>query len=306
MADVKPVKSGWFNLFRPWTLHGAVVPVLIGGAVAWHDGIMVWWVFVLVLICGCLLQSVANILNTYGDFVKGTDTLENHSRSPELVDGTLTPKKALMAGVACMGVVAVCGLLFIWHMPDWNARIGMVLFGIAGLGGAAMYTVGASYKYLGLGQVGVFILMGILMPIGTYYTMAGTFSWAPILIGLPNAFTITAVLAGNETRDYHEDRKSNVGTLSGRMSYESAMKLYLLENILAPVLLVVLVILGVAPWPCLIALVCLYDLWLLIENSKKAPTDPGCSRLLVPKAFTFNWHFGAVLVLGYVIANLVL
>ena len=302
MADVKPVKSGWFNLFRPWTLHGAVVPVLIGGAVAWRDGILVWWVLILVLICGCLLQSVANILNTYGDYVKGTDTAENHTRSPELVDGTITPKKALYAGLVCMGIVAACGLLFIWHMPDWNSRIGMLLFGLAGLGGAAMYTVGASYKYLGLGQVGVFILMGVLMPIGTYYTMAGTFSWEPIIVGLPNAFLITAVLAGNETRDYYEDRKSNVGTLSGRLSYKGAMRLYLAECFVAPVLLVVLVMLEQIPWVGILALVSVYDLMLVIENSVRAPTDAGCNRLLVPKAFTYNWHFGALLVIGYIMS----
>jgi len=301
MADVKPVKSGWFNLFRPWTLHGAVVPVVIGGAVAWHDGIMVWWVFVLVLICGCLLQSVANILNTYGDFVKGTDTAENHTRSPELVDGTLTPHKVLKAGLACMAVVALCGLLFIWHMPDNQARLGMVLFGIAGLGGAAMYTVGASYKYLGLGQIGVFFLMGVLMPIGTYYTMAGTFSWEPIILGLPNAFSITAVLAGNEVRDYYEDRKSSVGTLSGRMSYKAAMNLYLAENTITMVLAVFLAAIGYCPWTCLLVLICLWDLYKVFDNSKKAPEDPGCNRLLVPKAFTYNWHFGAVLVIGYII-----
>lgn len=306
MADVKPVKSGWFNLFRPWTLHGAVVPVVLGGAVAWKDGILEWWIFILVLICGCLLQSVANILNTYGDFVKGTDTAENHTRSPELVDGTLTPKKALMAGLACMAVVAACGLLFIWHMPDTEARIGMLLFGIAGLGGAAMYTVGASYKYHGLGQAGVFFLMGILMPIGTYYTMEGTFSWEPIILGLPNAFSITAVLAGNEVRDYYEDRKSDVGTLSGRMSYESAMKLYLAENSITMVLAIALTLIGMFPLSCLIVLISLWDLKKVFDNSRLAPADPGCNRLLVPKAFTYNWHFGAVLAIGYIIGHLFL
>ena len=306
MADVKPVKSGWFNLFRPWTLHGAVVPVVLGGLVAWHDGIIVWWIFALVLICGCLLQSVANILNTYGDFVKGTDTVENHTRSPELVDGTISPKQALGAAAVCMAIVAACGLLFIWHMPDWNARFGMLLFGIAGLGGAAMYTVGASYKYHALGQAGVFVLMGILMPIGTYYTMAGTLNWEAVLIGLPNAFTITAVLAGNETRDYYSDKDAHAGTLSGKMSYNGAMNLYLAENIAAPVVLVALVIFGVLPWPCLLALVALWDLARVWTNSRLAPTDPGASRLLVPKAFTFNWHFGALLAIGYVLAYTVL
>lgn len=306
MADVKPVKSGWFNLFRPWTLHGAVVPVVLGGAVAWHDGIVVWWIFALVLICGCLLQSVANILNTYGDFVKGTDTVENHTRSPELVTGAISPKQALYAAGACMLVVAVCGLLFIWHMPDWNTRLGMLLFGVAGLGGAAMYTVGASYKYHGLGQAGVFVLMGVLMPLGTYYTMAGTVNWDVLLLSLPNAFAITAVLAGNEVRDYYSDKEAHAGTLSGRMSYRNAMGLYLAEVVAAPAILLVLVACGTVPWPCLLALVSAYDLWHVFANSRLAPSDPGANRLLVPKAFTFNWHFGALLAIGYVLAYTVL
>ena len=49
MPDVKPVKAGWYNVFRPWTLHGAIVPVLIGGAVAYHDGGFDTIMFLLVL-----------------------------------------------------------------------------------------------------------------------------------------------------------------------------------------------------------------------------------------------------------------
>ena len=95
MSGVRPVKAGWFNAFRPWTLHGAVVPVLIGGAVALHHGSFDIIMFILVLIGGCLLQSAANLLNTYGDFKNGIDTVENEIRSPELVTGVLKPKSDL-------------------------------------------------------------------------------------------------------------------------------------------------------------------------------------------------------------------
>ncbi len=297
MADVKPVKAGWFNVFRPWTLHGAVVPVLIGGAVAFADGFFCWWIFLMVVACGCLLQSAANILNTYGDFVKGTDTVENETRSPELVTGALSPKKVFMAGLACLGIVALCGIVFIWHI-GW----GILPFGIAGLAGAGLYTVGVAYKYHGMGQAGVFFLMGVLMPLGTYYVMSAELSWEVFLISLPNAFMITAVLSGNETRDYHEDKKAGARTLSSHLSYENSMKLYIFENAAAFVILALLIVTGVAPWPCALAFVTLYDLRLLYANSRAAPTDPGRNRLLVPMAFRLNWHFGVLLVIGYIIA----
>ena len=229
MTDVKPVKAGWYNVFRPWTLHGAVVPVLIGGAVAFQTvepDALALTMFVLILIGGCLLQSAANILNTYGDFTSGVDTVDNETRSPELVTGVLSPKKVLFAGLACLGVTALIGLVFIWY-SGW----GILIYGLLGLLGAGTYTVGLSYKYHAMGQFSVFIMMGLLMPLGTYCVLTGDlFNLEVLLLGLPNAFMITGVLAGNELRDYYEDKKAGAGTLIGHMSYENGRKLYLTVN----------------------------------------------------------------------------
>lgn len=296
MKDVRPVKAGWYNAFRPWTLHGAVIPVLIGGAIAYHDGDFNWWIFILVLIGGCLLQSAANLLNTYGDFEKGTDTVENRHRSPELVSGKLRPKAVLMMGAACLGITALIGIVFIWYI-GW----GILWFGVAGIVGAGMYTIGASYKYHGMGLIGVFILMGMLMPMGTYYVMAGTVTWEVVLLSLPNAFLITAVLSGNETRDYYEDRKANVGTLSGRLSYKGSMNLYLALNTIAFPILAVLIIAGEAPWTTALAMLTLYDLYLVFKNSRNAENDKMSNIRLVPMAFKLNWHFGVLLVIGYLL-----
>ena len=300
MAGVKPVKAGWWNVFRPWTLHGAIVPVLIGGAIAFQTAeinILSITIFILIMLGGCLLQSAANILNTYGDFKSGVDTVENEIRSPELVTGVLTPKKVLCAGLLCLGVTALLGLIFIWY-SGWS----ILIYGLLGLLGAGTYTVGLSYKYLGLGQLSVFIMMGLLMPLGTNCVLTGeTFSWDVLLLSLPNAFMITGVLAGNEMRDYYEDKKANAGTLLGHFSYETGMKVYLFESLISFPLLVALVIAGAAPLGCLLAIITLYDAYILVSNSKKASSDPHASFMLVPLCFKLNWHFGVLLVIGYVL-----
>jgi len=298
MKDVRPVKAGWYNAFRPWTLHGAIIPVLIGGAVAYHDDFFNAWILILILIGGCLLQSAANLLNTYGDFEKGTDTVENRHRSPELVTGALKPKEVLFAGLACLGITALIGLVLIWY-AGW----GILIFGVIGIIGAGTYTIGMSYKYHGLGLISVFILMGMLMPTGTYYTLAGTLTWEIVLISIPNAFLITAVLSGNETRDYYEDKKANVGTLSGRLGYKGSMNLYRALNIIAFPILVFLVIFTIVPWTTLVAFVALYDLKLLMENSKRAHEDKMSNIRLVPLSFKLNWHFGLLLIAGYLIGH---
>lgn len=297
---VKPVKAGYWNLFRPWTLHGAVVPVLIGGAVAFTQielNVTNVIVFILVLIGACLFQSAANIFNTYGDFKKGTDTIENETRSPELVTGALTEKQVRNMGLLCLALICLIGIVLIIHV-GW----GLLIYGIIGIVGVTMYTLGASYKYLGLGQLSVFINFGYLIPLGTYYTLTGElFSWDVIYLSIPNSLMITGVLAGNELRDYEEDKKANVGTLSGHMKYETAMKLYLIESLGSFVALAILIIAGAIPVWCALAFLTLYDAYILVQNSRKAKEDPHAGFMLVPLCFKLNWHFGVLLVAGYLI-----
>lgn len=298
---MKPVNAGWYNAFRPWTLHGAVVPVVLGGlVVASHDG-FVWWVFVLALIGGILLQSAANLLNTYGDFSRGTDTVENHERSPELVTGALKPKSVFMAGMACLGITALIGLALFIHI-GW----GILPFGIAGIAGAGLYTVGVAYKYAGLGQISVFVMMGILMPQGTYFAMVGEWSLEAFWLSLPNAFLITAVLSGNEMRDFHTDMEAGVGTLSGRMGYERGMKLYVFLNTIAYPILAALIIIGWVHYLCALAFLSLFHWKKLMDNRKRAGEERKAAFMMVPYAFKLNWVFGGLLAIGYYIGFAIL
>lgn len=301
MAEVKPVKAGWYNAFRPWTLHGAVVPVLIGGVIAYCHGSFDAFLFILVLIGGILLQSASNIINTYGDYVSGLDTVDNETRSPELVTGVIEPEDMLKMGLVCIGLTCLIGLVFIWD-SGWR----ILIYGLLGIAGATMYTVGISYKYLGLGQISVFFMMGILMPLGTYYVLTGDmFSWDVIMLSLPNAFMITAVLCGNEMRDFDEDLEADVGTTCNHLGYERGMKLYLIENTIWIPLLAIIIILGYAPICSAIAYLAVYDTIILYRNSKDARNDKHSGFMLVPLAFKQNWHVGVLIVAGYLIQYLI-
>ena len=294
---VKPVKAGWWNAFRPWTLHGAVVPVLIGGFIAFRyidvDAAAIA-IFILTVIAGCLLQSAANLLNTYGDYKKGTDTVENETRSPELVTGVLRPRDVKLMGLACLGLTCLIGIVFIFYI-GWK----ILIFGALAMAGAGLYT--AVYKYHAMGQLNIFVMMGVLMPLGTYFVLTGELAWEPVIIGLPNAFLITGVLGGNEMRDYYDDKAANVGTLMGHFSYRTGMAIYCFESLIAFVILAVLLAIGYAPWMCALAYLSVYDLYVLLVNSTKASEDKHASFMLVPLCFKLNWHFGLLLSVGYLI-----
>ncbi|MCQ2056300.1 MAG: prenyltransferase [archaeon] len=305
----EPVKAGWRNVFRPWSLHGAIVPALIGGMLAFDidSSASKILLFVLALVACGLFQSIANIFNTYGDFIKGADTIENETRSPELVSGIMTTRQVLSAGISCIVVLFIIGLIFLWYWQDNLFTLCVITtYGIIGIFSATMYTVGVSYKYHGLGQIMVFIMFGFLMPSGVYFFITGQmFTWQHLLICLPNALIITGVLAGNEMRDYYEDKKSKIRTLSGCMSYGRGMMLYLCESLVPFIVLFGLIICGVLPLLCSIGFIALYDAYSLYMNSKEAPFDNRASFMLVPICFRLNWHFGILLVLGYTVSKFI-
>ena len=299
MAGVRPVNAGWFNAFRPWTLHGAVVPVALGGVYAYIHGSQEWFLFLLALIGGVLLQSACNLLNTYGDFETGLDTEENHSRSPELVSGKLRAKDVLMVGLGCLAITACLGIVMI-ALTGW----GILWFGLAGLATAGMYTIGLKYKYFGLGLPSVFISMGLLMPMGTYYLMTGDISLDLLWISLPNAFMITAVLNGNELRDFISDRDAGVRTVSVRLGYDRAMFLYRALNTLPFVMVPIMVIVGILPIYTLIVMLALYHWNIMYRNTKTAREDRRSGFMLVPFAFKLNWVFGLLLIVGILLGYL--
>ena len=100
-----------FLLAGPHTWSAAVIPSLLPLALAAGRGSGLAPGFA-VMAAAVLLQSAANALNDYADFVKGTDTAEN---SPEayaaVVVNGLPPKHALAAGLAFMAAAALPGLM---------------------------------------------------------------------------------------------------------------------------------------------------------------------------------------------------
>ena len=60
---------------RPRTLPAAVVPVLVGAALAVGSAHPVWWRIGLALVVSLSLQVGVNYANDYSDGVKGTDAV---------------------------------------------------------------------------------------------------------------------------------------------------------------------------------------------------------------------------------------
>jgi 1,4-dihydroxy-2-naphthoate polyprenyltransferase len=69
----------WLSAFRPPTLLVAVVPVLVGTALAWQDaGAFSVPVFLATVLAALLIQVATNLHNDVADYERGAD--DPHTR----------------------------------------------------------------------------------------------------------------------------------------------------------------------------------------------------------------------------------
>jgi 1,4-dihydroxy-2-naphthoate octaprenyltransferase len=82
------------------------------------------------------------------------------------------------------------------------------------------------YKNYGLGALMSFIMMGPLMVYASFYVFSGSFAVYPILYSMALGLFIPAILVANELRDYEEDKRKGIGTLTVRIGFNNGQIVY--------------------------------------------------------------------------------
>ncbi len=219
----------WWQALRAYSFPASVVPVMVGTALALDAGGEVYWgLLPVVLVCSILFHAGTNVINDYFDFVRGVDKDDPYGGSSGvLTKGLLRPSEVFAYGVGLFGAGVLLGLVLLYYRG-----LPMLLLGAAGLLGGYLYTGGPKgYKYLALGDVLVFLLMGPLMVVGSYYALTGGFTLTVFLTSLPVGSLVAAIMAVNNHRDAATDREAEVRTLSNVIGFRASM----VENLLLPV-----------------------------------------------------------------------
>ena len=216
------IMKAWILACRPWSFTAAVVPLLVGAALARMDGYGDFLLLLLTLLGGVTLQAATNMQNSCDDFRRGVDSLEySHGESP-IVLGMLSENAMRRAALALFAVAFTLGILLAFFC-GWP----VLLFGIIGIIGGYGYTGGKlSYKYIALGPLMVFLLMGPLMVMASYYVQTEMFSWKSFFAGCPVGFLVAAIMHANDVRDIDHDREVGISTLAIKMGFSSAWKVY--------------------------------------------------------------------------------
>jgi 1,4-dihydroxy-2-naphthoate octaprenyltransferase len=271
-------KYQFWRALRPFSFTVALVICLTGITSAAVSTVIDPCAAVLVLLAGLLLQAGVNLINDYAD--------RHQVRRETLpgMDGTLALRRIgynFNAGLCCFLLAAVIGLYLV-------SRAGLPLLWLAlvGIVGALGYTLEPiNYKRRGLGVVLVFWLMGVLMVAGSYYAVSGELSATVLWQSLPVSLLTSLLLLSNELRDYEADRAAGIRTLTVRIGYTQAGRLYIAGIAGAFASAAALWLSGSLSslWPLLPALLCLKAPLVLINrpSEQRTPITPLTGRLFL-------------------------
>lgn len=195
---------------RPKTLTLALVPVVVGSALAWRDGAQpAWMVFLVTLLSACCIQAGTNLFNDASDAQRGNDGPDR--LGPVRVTGSgLAGAGQVKRSAGLLFVLAFAGGIYLVIVGGWP----IVAIGIASLIAGWAYSGGPRpLSYTPWGELFVIGFFGLAAVAGSYYLQAGGFSPEALLIGAVLGLPAAAVLLLNNLRDHASDRRAGRRTL---------------------------------------------------------------------------------------------
>jgi 1,4-dihydroxy-2-naphthoate octaprenyltransferase len=283
----------WVKTARPFSLVASISPLLVGTAVAAYDGTFHLLTFLLGLLASLCLQIGANYFNEYFDYCYGLDSPESLGASTVIFRHEMTARQVLAGGVGSFILASIFGALLV-------ALVGpaILLFGLAGMAIAYFYSA-APFKFAtrGLGDLLVYIAMGLLMTWGAYYIQIPHWSWRAFVASVPVGFLVTAILNMNNVRDYQDDLIVHKRTLPVRFGQTFGKRFHaflLLGSYLAVSLFAVL---GMLPLYSLVVWLT-FPLAFLNVRAVLMATDRKVFAIGIKRTAQLHLQFGTLLAVG--------
>jgi 1,4-dihydroxy-2-naphthoate octaprenyltransferase len=291
-SSITPVQA-WLLAIRPKTLPAAVAPVLVGSAMAIHDGKFDLLPALAAMAGSLLLQIGVNLANDYFDHVKGVDSPERRGPVRVTQSGLISPQNVRLGMMVVFGLSALVGVYLI-IVGGWP----ILAIGVASIFSALAYSGGpfplASHA---LGDLFVFIFFGLTAVCGTYFVQAHTLPISVIIAAVPPGLLITAILVVNNTRDIDTDRKAGKRTLAVVLGEKGSRAEYITLIALTYLIPLAMWVSGLwGPW-ALLSLVTGPMAVLLVRDLNRASDGPSWNRLLAGTA-RLALIFSALLSIG--------
>jgi 1,4-dihydroxy-2-naphthoate polyprenyltransferase len=220
---------------RPAFLSVTLIGCLLGLASAYFSGYAIdWSKAMLTLFFALVAHAGVNVVNDYYDALNGSDAANTERLFPFtggsrfIQNGVLGLRDAGLFGYALLASVIPPGLWLTWHSGS-----GLIAIGIAGLVIGWAYSA-PPFKLMSRGVGELAITAGwLLVTVGSDYVQRGSFSWLPVLVGLPFALLVANLLYINQFPDLRADAQAGKRTLVVRLGVDTAKWGYLLIALFA-------------------------------------------------------------------------
>jgi len=288
----------WWRAVRPYSFTASVTPVLVGSAVAYQDRLFDPIRFAVTLVASLAIHAATNLVNDYYDHIRGVDTAESIGPSGVIQEGLLAPRTVLRGGLILFAFGGLLGgwLVAVAGWPILAVGAASVLAGYAYTGGPL------PLGYLGLGDLTVFLFMGVVIVVGAYYVQAGTVTITALWASLPVAALVAGILVVNNLRDIDDDRRKGKRTLATFIGRGATRGEFFLLLALTYLSVVVGVATKMLPWSTLVVLATLpraAAVWRVVRRE----TDPLTLTLGgVQGTARLHQQFGLLLAVAFVLA----
>lgn len=251
--------SQFFALIRPRTLTAAFSPVILGAAMgatqfAPTQPIGLSIIYTLgILICVLSAQIAANIWNEYFDFKSGLDLTQAAGNSGSIVRDGISPAIIKRWGYMTTILPLILGIALAKAVTWWYISVGIlcILTSILYSGGPK------PISRTPFGELASGLAMGFAIVCITLFAWTHTLHWTYLIPAVPSTILIGAIMMTNNLRDFTNDANHGRRTLVILLGRERGLQLLQGLFLISSIWILIWTILGVIPWPSLVALLSL-------------------------------------------------
>jgi 1,4-dihydroxy-2-naphthoate octaprenyltransferase len=223
--DRLDVVSKWLIATRSGVTLVTVYTCVIAGLLALRDHYFSFFPWLILTLGLFIAHGANNLLNDYTDFSRGVDK-DNYFRTQygvhPLVQGFWSKPQQLRWFLVSGVIAFLAGVFALFYTHFSPVVIGFFAFGAVIL---LLYTY--PLKYLGLGELFIFLIWGPIMVAGVYIVLAlakGDLHniWNVVLAGVPFGLSVVSINVGKHIDKMKEDAKKGVGTLPVRIGETAA------------------------------------------------------------------------------------
>lgn len=259
------IVSKWLISTRGTVTQLTAMAGMIAGLMAWHDGYFSFIPWIVMAFGLYMAHSTENLINDYIDFTRGIDE-DNYYRAQYGIHPLvhkLWNRNDWFRWFFSGGLIAtLCGVFILFYTRAADGSFNPIVIGLFIFGAVMIPLYAWPLKYLGLGEILIFINWGMILIPGVYAILAWS-QTAPalppnlfnvMLCGMAFGFGFGSFNWGKHIDKIVPDGKKGVGTLPVRLgepasrwvniftvclSYAVVLYLVFVAHFLTPIVLIV-------------------------------------------------------------------